>query len=68
VAAEDVEGNTFEEDAEDLHAVCLQHEMDHLKGRLFVDYLSPLKRRMVQKKLEKQRRQDQRELARGAVV
>ena len=68
VAAEDVEGNTFEEDAEGLHAVCLQHEMDHLKGRLFVDYLSPLKRRMVQKKLEKQRRQDQRELARGAVI
>ncbi len=68
VAAEDVNGDTIEEDVEYLHAVCLQHEMDHLKGRLFVDYLSPLKRRMVQKKLEKQRRQDQRELARGAAV
>ena len=39
-----------------MHAVCLQHEMDHLNGRLFVDYLSPLKRRMVAKKLEKQRK------------
>jgi peptide deformylase len=39
-----------------LHAICLQHEMDHLEGKLFVDYLSPLKRRMVSKKLEKKRR------------
>jgi peptide deformylase len=58
IAAEDTDGNHFEEDLEGLHAVCLQHEMDHLKGRLFVDYLSPLKQRMVRKKLEKQRRQD----------
>ncbi len=41
-----------------MHAVCFQHEMDHLKGKLFIDYLSPLKRRMVRKKLEKQRRQE----------
>ena len=52
----DVEGEAFEEQLEGLHAVCVQHEMDHLVGRLFVDYLSPLKRNMVRKKLEKQRK------------
>ncbi|MGH8123141.1 MAG: peptide deformylase, partial [Rudaea sp.] len=36
--------------------VCIQHEMDHLVGKLFVDYLSPLKRQLVRKKLDKQRR------------
>ena len=56
VQAQDLEGNTFEEQAEGLHAVCIQHEMDHLIGKLFVDYLSPLKRNMVRKKLEKQRK------------
>jgi peptide deformylase len=56
IQAQDVEGNIFEEQAEGLHAVCIQHEMDHLVGRLFVDYLSPLKRNMVKKKLEKQRK------------
>ncbi len=40
-----------------LLAVCIQHEMDHLEGKLFVDYLSPLKREMVRKKLAKQRKQ-----------
>ena len=58
ISAQDREGKIFEEDLEGMHAVCLQHEMDHLKGKLFVDYLSPLKQRMVRKKLEKQRRQD----------
>ncbi len=43
-------------EADGLLAVCIQHEMDHLIGKLFVDYLSPLKRDMVRKKLEKQRR------------
>jgi peptide deformylase len=56
VRAQDIEGNLFEEQLEGLHAVCVQHEMDHLVGRLFVDYLSPLKRNMVRKKLEKQRK------------
>jgi peptide deformylase len=56
VKAQDVDGITFEEQLEGLHAVCVQHEMDHLLGRLFVDYLSPLKRNMVRKKLEKQRK------------
>lgn len=65
VSAQDREGNTFEEDLDGMHAVCLQHEMDHLKGKLFVDYLSPLKQRMVRKKLEKQRRQDSKKPARA---
>ncbi|MBS0582119.1 MAG: peptide deformylase [Proteobacteria bacterium] len=43
-------------EADGLLAVCIQHEMDHLVGKLFVDYLSPLKRELVRKKLEKQRR------------
>jgi|SRR6185437_7732629 len=43
-------------EAEGLLAVCIQHEMDHLAGKLFVDYLSPLKRELVRKKLAKQRR------------
>jgi peptide deformylase len=56
VEAEDAAGKTFTLEADGLLAVCVQHEMDHLAGRLFVDYLSPLKREMVRKKLEKQRR------------
>ncbi len=56
VKAQDMGGNFFEEQLEGLHAVCIQHEMDHLIGRLFVDYLSPLRRNMVRKKLEKQRK------------
>ena len=56
VSAQDVEGRRFEEELEGLHAICIQHEIDHLDGKLFVDYLSPLKRRMVAKKLEKQRK------------
>ncbi len=57
VAALDQQGNAFELDAEGLLSVCIQHEMDHLAGKLFVDYLSPLKRELVKKKLAKQRRQ-----------
>jgi peptide deformylase len=56
IRAQDTDGKIFEEKLEGLHAVCVQHEMDHLIGRLFVDYLSPLKRNMVRKKLEKQRK------------
>lgn len=56
VKAFGVDGEAFEERLEGLHAVCVQHEMDHLVGRLFVDYLTPLKRNMVRKKLEKQRK------------
>ena len=51
------DGQPFEMHVDGLLAVCVQHEMDHLAGKLFVDYLSPLKREMVRKKLAKQRRQ-----------
>jgi len=44
-------------EADGLLAVCIQHEIDHLDGKLFVDYLSPLKQKRIRKKLEKQRRQ-----------
>jgi len=54
VKALDRDGNSFEFDATDLLAVCVQHELDHLIGKLFVDYLSPLKRKRIQKKLEKE--------------
>ena len=56
VRATDRNGEVFEIDADGLLAVCIQHEMDHLDGKLFVDYLSPLKRELVRKRLEKQRR------------
>ena len=50
------DGQTRELQVDGLLAVCIQHEMDHLDGKLFVDYLSPLKREMVRKKLAKQRK------------
>jgi len=56
VNALDRHGKPFTLDADGLLAVCIQHEMDHLIGKLFVDYLSPLKRELVRKKLDKQRR------------
>jgi len=56
VRALDRNGQSFEMEADGLLAVCIQHEMDHLEGKLFVDYLSSLKRDRIQKKLEKQRR------------
>jgi peptide deformylase len=49
----DLEGNVHEEDAEGLYATCIQHEIDHLNGILFIDYLSKLKRDRVQKKFSK---------------
>jgi peptide deformylase len=58
VQALDRNGQSFELQADGLLAVCIQHEMDHLDGKLFVDYLSPLKRDMVKRKLAKQRRGD----------
>ena len=52
------DGEPFTEELDGLLAICLQHEIDHLDGKLFVDYLSPLKRSRIRKKLEKdQRRQ-----------
>lgn len=52
----DLDGNPVEQDMEGLLAVCVQHEMDHLQGKLFVDYLSEAKRQRIRKKLEKERR------------
>jgi peptide deformylase len=52
----DRNGETFELDADGLLAVCIQHEMDHLDGKLFVDYLSELKRQRIRKRLEKARK------------
>ena len=57
VEAVDREGNPFSIDAEELLAVCIQHEMDHLEGKLFVDYLSSTKRQMIRKKLLKLQKQ-----------
>ncbi len=51
------DGQPFERDAEGLLAVCIQHEMDHLEGKLFVDYLSELKRQLIRKRLTKERKQ-----------
>jgi peptide deformylase len=51
------DGEPFTCELEGLAAVCLQHEIDHLNGKLFVDYLSPLKRQRIRRKLEKDQRQ-----------
>lgn len=59
VKALDRHGEVFEFDADGLLAICVQHELDHLLGKLFVDYLSPLKRNRIQKKLEKEAKQAQ---------
>jgi len=52
----DKDGNEFTKEAEGLMAICMQHELDHLDGKLFVDHLSPLKRERIKKKLEKEAR------------
>lgn len=57
VRAQDRRGETFEQDLDGMLAVCLQHEMDHLDGKLFVDYLSSLKRDRIRRKLEKDQRE-----------
>ena len=56
VEALDRNGEKFSLDAEGLLAICIQHELDHLNGKLFVDYLSPLKQNRIRKKLEKEQR------------
>lgn len=53
VRAQDVDGKFFEIEADGLLAHCLQHEIDHLNGKLFMDYLSPLKRQLIRKKVDK---------------
>ncbi|MGY3944730.1 peptide deformylase [Aeromonas tecta] len=62
VRALDRNGKPFELEADDLLAICIQHEMDHLVGKLFVDYLSPLKRQRIRQKLEKMAREDRKAL------
>ena len=57
VRALDANGKEFELEAEGLLAVCVQHEIDHLKGSIFVDYLSPMKRNRIKKKLLKEERE-----------
>jgi len=54
----DLEGETHVVEADGLFAVCIQHELDHLKGKLFIDYLSPLKQKRIKTKLEKLKRQN----------
>jgi peptide deformylase len=56
VRAQDRHGKTFEVSAEDLLAECFQHEIDHLNGKLFIDQLSPLKKAMARKKVDKFKR------------
>jgi peptide deformylase len=57
VRALDLEGKAFEVEADGLLAVCIQHEMDHLKGKVFVEYLSPLKRNRIKTRLLKEERE-----------
>jgi peptide deformylase len=57
VRALDRSGESFEMPAEGMLAVCIQHEMDHLEGKLFVDYLSELKRQLIRRRLQKERKQ-----------
>ena len=56
----DLDGNTQVIEADGLLAVCIQHELDHLKGKLFIDYLSSLKQKRIKTKLEKLQRQNKR--------
>ena len=58
VTALDQQGKSFELEADGLLAICIQHEMDHLLGKLFVDYLSPLKRQRIKKKMLKLHKRD----------
>ena len=67
VRALDREGQTLELEADGLLAVCIQHEIDHLDGKLFVDYLSEMKRQRIRKKLEKERRHGRPEGGRKAI-
>jgi len=57
IKALDQDGQPLTLDADGLLAICIQHELDHLQGKLFIDYLSPLKRQRIRAKLEKQQRQ-----------
>lgn len=54
VTAHNEQGEPLSLDADELLAICIQHELDHLQGKLFIDYLSPLKRQRIRKKIEKE--------------
>ena len=64
VRALDANGQPFEMHCKDLLAVCIQHEIDHLNGKVFVEYLSPLKRNRIKTKLQKEERELQRKAGR----
>jgi len=64
VQALDLDGKLREHAAEGMLAVCIQHEMDHLMGKVFVEYLSPLKRNRIKTKMIKQKKDEERELVR----
>ncbi|MEH6436305.1 peptide deformylase [Massilia sp. DD77] len=66
VRAVDADGKEFEIEADGLLAVCIQHEMDHLMGKVFVEYLSPLKRNRIKAKLQKEERGLERDAAQRA--
>lgn len=68
VKALDRSGRPFEFAAEGLLAVCVQHEIDHLDGKLFVDYLSPLKRQRIRKRLVKTARQSKDKMPAAAAI
>ena len=68
VRALDRNGAPFEMEAEGMLAVCIQHEMDHLEGKLFVDYLSELKRQLIRRRLSKERKQRSQGSEHGAAV
>lgn len=67
VTALGLDGQPFEMELDGLLAVCVQHEMDHLEGKLFVDYLSDLKRQRIRKRIEKDRRQKEPDTAARAL-
>jgi len=67
VRALGLDGQAFEMELDGLLAVCVQHEMDHLEGKLFVDYLSDLKRQRIRKRIEKDRRQKEPDTAARAL-
>lgn len=66
VRALDVDGKSFETSADGLFAVCIQHEMDHLQGKVFVEYLSPLKRNRIKARMLKEEREQSRDRKRSA--
>ena len=68
VRAQDADGKSFEIEADGLLAVCIQHEMDHLKGKVFVEYLSPLKRNRIKARMLKEEREMKRDKMKAAVL